>query len=621
MFMMARPRNGPLRLCGMQVIRLRPIRTVLFLLAVAAGSLVLPASALAGNELPTVGSISCPAAGQCMAVGSYTPSTDNPQGLILSERDGIWSDGLKQALPANANQVPDVNLSAVSCAAVGDCTVVGTYTTTTGATEGLLDSSTRYWWQPVVTPKLPAGAHAKLPVDINAVSCWATGDCLAVGDYGNSSGVQEAVSWTEQNGVWSKGAALPLPSTANATHASSLSAISCPTAATCQVSGWYLRSGKGGAIAGLVARYVKNKFARAVHVELPSGAAGDPEVELPAISCAQAGYCTAVGDYTDSNGQRQPLAVTESNGTWLDGTSPPLPVNAATSGQYATLDSVSCASSDVCAAGGSYYDSSENIDPLVLNGITGQLTAASEPVLPSTAAPSQDADMDSVSCNPLGNCLAGGYYNGVGRHLTPIALWESGNAWGGLITPTAPVDVAANSGTSLGPVTCTNAGSCTMVETFKDTKQDQSVATYAINASGNWSASTSVHSTPLTSSAATSSLTSVGAPFAPYGTRKELLASDGAPYYFESSGPSILKITWTAVETTGSGKHKTSTTVTVASYRHDWLGANIQHFPLKLTTKGRALLVAKRSVPIKVTLNLDAEGLRPITETLSFTAP
>jgi hypothetical protein len=82
----------------------------------------------------SVQSVSCASAGNCAAVGRYA-DTSGGEGLLVSERDGVWGDGVEAPLPADAAWGPAASrgpwrqafLSSVSCPSVGECVAVGEY--------------------------------------------------------------------------------------------------------------------------------------------------------------------------------------------------------------------------------------------------------------------------------------------------------------------------------------------------------------------------------------------------------------------------------------------------------------------------------------------------------------
>ncbi len=64
----------------------------------------LPANA-ASNQFPDLTSVSCTSSGNCTAVGTYTDSSCNDQGLLLTQTAGIWA-AAEATLPGNAATNP-----------------------------------------------------------------------------------------------------------------------------------------------------------------------------------------------------------------------------------------------------------------------------------------------------------------------------------------------------------------------------------------------------------------------------------------------------------------------------------------------------------------------------------
>ena len=71
--------------------------------------------------------------------------------------------GVGAPLPANAASDPDVLANSVSCASAGTCTAVGRYTDSSGNLQGLLLTWTAGTWRAAKAP-LPAGAAASAAV-------------------------------------------------------------------------------------------------------------------------------------------------------------------------------------------------------------------------------------------------------------------------------------------------------------------------------------------------------------------------------------------------------------------------------------------------------------------------
>ncbi|MFZ2057792.1 MAG: hypothetical protein WAV54_10360, partial [Acidimicrobiales bacterium] len=160
---------------------------------------------------------------------------------------------------------------------------------------------------------LPAGASAGF---LNSVSCPSAGDCAAVGNYTDSSGMQ-GLLLTESSGTWTHTEA-PLPAGAGTNPAVSLNSVSCPSASDCAAVGNYTDSSYHEQ--GLLLTESSGTWT-ATEAPLPAGAGAG---FLNSVSCPSAGDCAAVGDYRDSSDNDRGLLLTESSGTWT-GAEAPLP--------------------------------------------------------------------------------------------------------------------------------------------------------------------------------------------------------------------------------------------------------------------------------------------------------
>ena len=520
-------------------------------------------------------SVSCASAGNCVAVGDYTDSDGNRQGLLLTEASGTWT-GTEAPLPADASTPPDVSLSSVSCPSASDCTAVGNYgstvslglietevapaatslstslsgggqsgaaisvlpdtavtdsatlggtsaSTATGTvtydvysdsacttavstgtpetitTPGTLPASTAvtlttagtyYWqasysgdasnaasqsacgptgevetaaaattssWAPTEAP-LPTGAGPDPSLEIDSVSCASAGNCAAVGDYRDSSGYHQGLLLTESSGTWT-GTEAPLPAGAGTNPNVVLNSVSCPSAGDCAAVGDYRDS--SGNQQGLLLTESSGTWTGA-EAPLPAGAGTDPYVSLSSVSCPSAGDCAAVGSYSDSDDSFQGLLLTEASGTWT-ATKAPLPAGA--SGYGASLSSVSCASAGNCVAVGYYSDSSYNQQGLLLTEALGTWTATEAP-LPAGAG-GNVASLSSVSCPSAGNCAAVGYYYDSSHNQQGLLLTEASGTWTATEAP-LPAGAGTDPYVSLSSVSCASAGNCAAVGYYTD---------------------------------------------------------------------------------------------------------------------------------------------------------
>jgi len=78
-----------------------------------------------------VDSVSCASAGNCAAGGYYVDRSDNPQGFVVAERDGVWGKAIEVpglgALNINQHNGYGAEVTSVSCASAGNCSYGGWY--------------------------------------------------------------------------------------------------------------------------------------------------------------------------------------------------------------------------------------------------------------------------------------------------------------------------------------------------------------------------------------------------------------------------------------------------------------------------------------------------------------
>jgi hypothetical protein len=94
----------------------------------AARALSLPPSSLMAGKNGGVVAVSCTAVGACSAGAAYLDAANRYQGLVASEVDGRWRQGVKIALPAGAQGVGvDGGVYSLVCHTPRVCTAAGSY--------------------------------------------------------------------------------------------------------------------------------------------------------------------------------------------------------------------------------------------------------------------------------------------------------------------------------------------------------------------------------------------------------------------------------------------------------------------------------------------------------------
>ncbi len=433
---------------------------------------LLPANA---NARPGVGliSVSCASAGECGAVGRYFDSSGHSEGLLQSETSGAWATGTEASLPVNASSSPNVSFSSVSdtvsCASAGNCSAVGVYRDSSNDRQGVLLTETGGAWATGTEASLPVNAGSQPFVSLSAVSCASAGDCSAVGGYVDGSGSFQGLLLTETAGVWATGVKASLPANAGALPNVGLTSVSCASAGDCTAVGTYTDSSNHSQ--GLLLTETAGVWATGVKASLPADAGtqtGSVRFAVGSVSCASVGNCAAAGEYTDSSGHTQGLLLTETAGAWATGVQAPVPANAAVD-PMVIINAVSCSSAGNCAAVGHYFDSSGKPEGLLLTETAGVWGTGVEAGLPAKAGTIPNVVLNSVSCPSAGNCAAAGQYTDSSGHTQALLLTEASGVWAtGVEAPlpsnadTDHPDAAAES------VSCASAANCAAVGDYND---------------------------------------------------------------------------------------------------------------------------------------------------------
>ena len=81
-----------------------------------------------GLQFAGVGSVSCASPGNCAADGSYyTDTTGHQQAFVVSQKNGRWGNALTVPGLGILNKGGNAEVTSVSCAAAGSCVAGGNY--------------------------------------------------------------------------------------------------------------------------------------------------------------------------------------------------------------------------------------------------------------------------------------------------------------------------------------------------------------------------------------------------------------------------------------------------------------------------------------------------------------
>ena len=429
------------------------------------------------NPNVLLASVSCPAAGDCVAVGSYQGSSGGEQGMVESLAGATWSASTipSGSLSASATN-PAVTPVAVACPGSGDCVAVGNYSNASGYSEGFVDTLANGTWTSAVAP-VPATASGNPEVKLVSVSCPVPGTCYAIGTYYDISlGGLEGLIETLSNGTWSASTAplTGLSPSARSNPAVDLLALSCPVSGTCYAVGHYTDSSTSPGRDALIETLSNGTWSASTAPLTglsPAASAVSVDSDLGTISCPVSGTCYAVGTYEDSGSNFQGLVETLSGGTWSAETAPLANLYpGAGSSPSVEFDSISCPVSGICYAAGSYNSSSGATEGLIETLSNGTWSASTAPAAADASATQPNVHLDAVSCPASDSCIsAGNYFDSSGNQQGLIealqgGTWVASPAPLGTLNPSAASDPAA----VLDAVTCAAVLSCVAVGNYDD---------------------------------------------------------------------------------------------------------------------------------------------------------
>lgn len=425
----------------------------------------LPTGATINPYSLSLPAISCPGLGTCLAAGQYIDGAGHGEGVLLGESSGIWAPGIEAGLPANAGTDPSAGIVAVSCAAPGDCTAIGTYRDSAGYTEGFALSESSGVWGASTELTPPINAATNPNFEPTAISCPSAGNCTAVGSYADGAANRLVFVLDESAGTWGTALAPSLPLGAATHPGADLSSVSCFMPHSCTAVGDY--SDSSSHFQGLMASESTGSWHPAVKAALPADAGANAGVLLQSVSCGSSGECVAVGHYLDAATNPRPLLLIQSAGLWAPAIEPKLPANTATA-PNSVLSSVSCPAVGSCSAVGSYLDSSSRSDGLLLSQTGGTWATGVKATVPANANSSAAVELQSIDCASAGNCVALGEYDDSAMERQGLLLTQSAGSWGPGLEAGLPANAGTHPNVLLNAISCATAGNCSALGMYQD---------------------------------------------------------------------------------------------------------------------------------------------------------
>jgi hypothetical protein len=541
-------------------------------------------------------SVSCWSAGNCVGVGSYyddeTQTAEQP--MYATESNGVWGTAVELTLPSNHDtndgSSDDQNsaLYGVSCTGPNQCVAVGFYRDNASPfnLQALIATDNAGSWSSTEAQLPSTGPYAAETTSgvaaLNAVDCTSSGNCVAVGQYEDSSGLFHSMIDTESANAWQTAQPVTLPG--NATSAiddqtTDLWGISCPSAGNCDAVGAYDTGAESPEL--LSVSETAGSWQQGSEVSLPSGAGTQTDVTTTfySVSCPAAGDCEADGSYIDGSGNSQPLIASEQGGAYntaqespLTGANPAVTTNDPSFAGWGVID---CVAPGECETGGTAELASTANDPVVQSSAFTLAAATSS--LPGAAAGSPYAQTLTAS-------------GGIGSYT-----WK-------LASGALPPGLGLNTATGAITGTPTTPGTYAFTAGVSDPGPPSQSATAALSIDVGGPSVGKV----LASGASVSVTIACGGPTGTACTGTASLSS----LEHISSG------TVTAI--TARKHHKRTRTIGDGSTHFSVAGGSSRTVTIHLSAKARALLAAHGKLPAKLTLALAGSTSPLATRTLTI---
>jgi hypothetical protein len=343
---------------------------------------------LAKGDVITIQKLSCSSPGNCNGAGAIASDTNQTeQPMAFKEVDGVWGapfilPGLTVLNPSGIGII-----STLSCPSANSCSVGGAVINLTNfEITGFLDDETSGVWGTIFLPSgIDAPAQGNIST-VDAVSCYAPGDCTAGGTFTQETVVGEAYVVNEVNGVWGSVQDFPGVDQLNQAKSGNLTGLSCTAEGDCSGTGSYEDGSEQ--VQAFVDTETDGLWQSAMAVPGMNPLNGDIGSLPVSISCSSPGNCTTGGYYADDGVSETPTQAyldNEVNGVWADVTQVP-GTETLNKGDIATVTQVSCSSDGACGVIGTYQDanhtpfefltSSTSLSPYMIASAPRRVTAS-----------------------------------------------------------------------------------------------------------------------------------------------------------------------------------------------------------------------------------------------------
>jgi LPXTG-motif cell wall-anchored protein len=318
-------------------------------------------------------SVSCASAGNCTAVGYFTNVDGYAIALTMTSTNGAWGQATPAVFASGVmTPAPYSAFDSVSCASAGNCTAGGAFRPAAGGFgyKSFYMTSTDGVWGQATPVAFADGVQRGSPEPESvSVSCASVGNCTVVGAFRNSYTnyyLMEAFTMSSTNGVWGLATPVTFADGIQSTFQRAvLNSVSCASAGNCTAAGTF-KTAVGGFEAFTVTSTngVWGQATPAIHA---TGARdNNRDAEFYSVSCASAGNCTAVGYFNNSVGGFEAFTLTSTNGVWGQATPAVFASGVQSLTPNAYFNAVSCASAGNCTAVGRLRNAVEGFEAFTM---------------------------------------------------------------------------------------------------------------------------------------------------------------------------------------------------------------------------------------------------------------
>jgi hypothetical protein len=314
------------------------------------------------NPRAVLYTIACPGRSNCIIGGEYSDAADNRRFALLVGSGVSWIP-IEMPVPAGASYAGERAVARLSCS-LTTCHGAGEYTLPLPSyhRNGLLLTGFGSSWGVLAAPSTAVSSGPNLDAQFTAISCPAPTSCVIGGDYLDATRLQKGMLLTRTRGAWGR---IKLPPPSLYLVNGEIDNIACESLSFCVATYSYMDIRYAGTLAyqsALFAGAASQSSWRLIVIPVPRQALKS-SLHIGHIACVVSAGCVAIGQYKDLSGTWHVLLLSSSGSRWHS-TAIMLPGRS----RDPAFSDITCLSSRMCVAVGTYTDSSGNPRGLIAEG-------------------------------------------------------------------------------------------------------------------------------------------------------------------------------------------------------------------------------------------------------------